>query len=341
LLKIIHQKKFIFTYIKIEYMATLKANSENIERAAKIIRNGGLVAFPTETVYGLGANGFDGIAAAKIFEIKKRPSFNPLILHISDLIQLKDIVVFRNFQTQEIIKRFWPGPLTIVLEKTDKVPDIITAGNPTVAVRMPSHRVALELLYKVGGPIAAPSANEFGQLSPTEATHVEEQIGKHIDIILDGGPCEVGVESTIIEIGEEKISLLRHGGIPVEEIEEFIGKEVERKQLQSKPNAPGQLDYHYAPKIPINFMDEANLNITRNKKVGALFLSENTYDVPFASVKILSTSGNLQEAAANLFSLLHDFETENLDLILCEKIEKAGLGWAIMDRLTKAVNKFN
>lgn len=321
-------------------MATLKANSENIERAAKIILNGGLVAFPTETVYGLGANGFDGIAAAKIFEIKKRPSFNPLILHISDLNQLEDIVVIKNFQTHEIIKQFWPGPLTIVLKKTDKVPDIITAGNPTVAVRMPSHRVALELLYKAGSPIAAPSANEFGQLSPTEAIHVEEQIGKHIDIILDGGPCEVGVESTIIEIGEEEIFLLRHGGVPVEEIEEFLGKKVGRKQFQSRPNAPGQLDYHYAPKIPINFIDEVDLNITKTKKVGALLFSENFYDFPFASVKILSSLGNLQEAAANLFSLLHELETENLDLILCEKIERSGLGWAIMDRLTKAVKKF-
>lgn len=321
-------------------MAILKANSDNIGKAAEIIKNGGLVAFPTETVYGLGANGFDGRAAAKIFEIKKRPSFNPLILHVSDPNQLKEIAVIKNEKTLDLIRQFWPGPLTIVLEKTDKVPDIITSGNQTVAVRMPSHKIALELLYKSGVPIAAPSANEFGKLSPTEAVHVEEQIGQHIDVILDGGQCEVGVESTIIEIGKNEISLLRHGGLPVEEIEEFLGETLTRKTNLPNPIAPGQLPYHYAPKIPLRFIDSMNHAELKDKKVGALFLTSNEYDFSFSSVKILSPTGNMQEAAANLFSFLHEFETENLDLILCEKIKRKGLGKAIMDRLTRAVNKF-
>ena len=184
---------------------------------------------------------------------KKRPSFNPLIIHVSDVHQLPQIVKFENSITEKIIENFWPGPLTLVLEKTDQVPNIISAGNPTVAVRMPSHKIALELIYKAGTPIAAPSANEFGKLSPTEAIHVEKQLGEKVDIILDGGPCEVGVESTIIQISGTEVSLLRHGGLPVEEVEELIGAEVIRRNLPQKPNASWSTAVPLCSKSPHSF----------------------------------------------------------------------------------------
>ncbi len=321
-------------------MGILKANSANIERAAEAIKSGGIVAFPTETVYGLGANGFDAEAVARIFEAKKRPSFNPLIMHISDVQQLDDIVRIKNPAAEKLMENFWPGPLTLVLEKTEKVPEIVTAGNPTVAVRMPDHKTALELIFKAGMPIAAPSANEFGKLSPTEADHVEEQLGDKVDIILDGGHCDVGIESTILQITPEDIFLLRHGGLPIEEIEELLGRKIEFKKTGVVPDSPGQLPFHYAPNIPIACIKDVKLSELKGKKIGALFFKENSSDFPFEEVKILSPSGNLREAAANLFSFIHELERKDIELILCEKIGGKGLGYAIDDRLTRAVNKF-
>ncbi|MFH1198204.1 MAG: L-threonylcarbamoyladenylate synthase, partial [bacterium] len=183
-------------------MKLLKATEENIAIAADVIKNGGLVAFPTETVYGLGADGLNPIAAAKIFEAKQRPSFNPLILHIALIDQLETISITDNPAIEKLIHKFWPGPLTLVLPKKEIVPDIITAGNSTVAVRMPDHPVALELIKKAGRPIAAPSANSFSQLSPTSAEHVLKQLNNKVDVILDGGNCAVGVESTILHISD-------------------------------------------------------------------------------------------------------------------------------------------
>ncbi len=321
-------------------MGILKANSANIERAADVIKSGGIVAFPTETVYGLGANGFDAEAVARIFEAKNRPSFNPLIMHISDVQQLEGIVVINNPATEKLIENFWPGPLTLVLEKTAKVPAIVTSGHPTVAVRMPDHRVALELIFKSGTPIAAPSANQFGKLSPTEAIHVEEQLGNKVDIILDGGHCDVGIESTILQITHDDVFLLRHGGLPIEEVEELLGKSIEQKNSSAAPNSPGQLPFHYAPDIPIVCAADVNFSDLKGKKVGALFFKENKSDFPFAKVKILSPTGNLREAAANLFSYIHELEHEDIELIVCEKIGGRELGYAIDDRLTKAANKF-
>ncbi|NOX16861.1 MAG: threonylcarbamoyl-AMP synthase [Chlorobi bacterium] len=321
-------------------MGILKANSANIERAAEVIKSGGIVAFPTETVYGLGANGFDAEAVARIFEAKNRPSFNPLIMHISDVQQLDDIVVIKNSVTEKLIEKFWPGPLTLVLEKTKKVPAIVTSGHPTVAVRMPDHKTALELIFKAGMPIAAPSANQFGKLSPTEAEHVEEQLGDKVDIILDGGHCDVGIESTIVQITSDDIFLLRHGGLPIEEIEETLGREIEQKVNNVTPNSPGQLPYHYAPDVPIVCINDIKLSDLKGKKIGALFFKEQNLDFPFVKIKVLSPTGNLREAAANLFSFIHELEHEDIDLILCEKIGGKELGHAIDDRLTKAAKKF-
>ncbi|TSA29184.1 MAG: threonylcarbamoyl-AMP synthase [Ignavibacteriales bacterium] len=318
-------------------MSLVKANSESIQQAAEIIKRGGLVAFPTETVYGLGADGLNPIAVAKIFEVKKRPSFNPLILHIADKDSLEKFSPIKNEKIDLLIEKFWPGPLTLVLPKTEIVPDIVTSGNPTVAVRMPNHPIALQLIESCGTPIAAPSANKFGHLSPTEAKHVEKYLGDKVDMILDGGKSSIGVESTIIQFHENEFYLLRPGGLSKEEIENEIGKIKTGKIDINKPTAPGQLPFHYSPQTPLKFFNKKFLD--KNKKIGALFFKENKIDFPFVDVKLLSMAGDLREAAANLFSHLHELEKSNLDLILVEPVEEKGLGRAIMDRLRKAANK--
>lgn len=320
-------------------MNPVKANNASILQAAEIIKSGGLVAFPTETVYGLGADGLNSIAVAKIFEAKKRPAFNPLILHIADKSWLKKFSEIQNEKVDRLINKFWPGPLTLVLPKTEIVPDIVTSGNPTVAVRMPDHPVALQLIEASETPIAAPSANKFGHLSPTEASHVAKYLGDKVDMILDGGKCSVGVESTIIQLYENEIFLLRPGGLSKEEIEKEIGEIKTGVINQDKPNAPGQLPFHYSPQTPLKFFNKKFLD--EKKKIGMLFFKENKIDFPFAEIKFLSPNDDLREAAANLFSMLHELEKENLDLILVEPIEEKGLGRAIMDRLRKATNKYN
>ena len=321
-------------------MKILKAEEKNISIAAEVLKSGGLVAFPTETVYGLGADGLDPIAVAKIFEAKQRPSFNPLILHVAELNQFKNIASTENPAIFKLIDAFWPGPLTLVMPKKEIVPEIVTSGHPTVAVRMPDHEVALKLIRESGRPIAAPSANAFSQLSPTNADHVVKQLEDKVDIILDGGNCSIGVESTIIHVKENEIILLRPGGLAVEDIENIIGKVSISKTHTKSPIAPGQLQFHYAPQIPLKFFDEVNITDYEDQKVGALFFKKNFTQINFSDEKILSPNGDLREAAANLFAHLHDFENKSLDMILVEQIEETGLGKAIMDRLRKAANKF-
>lgn len=321
-------------------MKLLEATNKNIDLAVNVLNSDGLVAFPTETVYGLGANGLCPIAVAKIFEAKKRPTFNPLILHVSSVEMLNEIAIIDNPKIEKLINNFWPGPLTLVLPKKSNVPDIVTAGLETVAVRMPNNKIALELIKKLNKPIAAPSANYFGRLSPTSAQHVSNQLGTSVDIILDGGECSVGVESTIVKILNDENLLLRPGGIPKEEIESIIGDLKYSTEVET-PNSPGQLKIHYAPEIPIYFYDENKIQNQSNKKLGGLFFQHPKLDKHFSSIKILSPKGNFREAASNLFSLLHQLENEKLDMIFVEKIDKQGLGIAIMDRLIKAVNKYS
>jgi len=322
-------------------MSIYKANHKNILLAADEIKHGGLVGFPTETVYGLGADGMNSTAVAKIFETKNRPTFNPLILHINSVEQLDSIAKINNAKTNILINNFWPGPLTLVLKKKECIPDIVTAGNDTVAVRMPANKTALELIYLAETPIAAPSANVFGKLSPTTAFHVEEQLGDKVDVILDGGKCKVGVESTILKISENEVILLRPGGLSVEKIETALNEKIIRKNISEEIISPGLLKSHYAPEIPIRFIDDINLDDYRNQNVGVLLFDRNSYNFDFKEIKYLSKNGQLREAAANLFVYLHEFENANLDLIVCEKINPVGLGSAIMDRLEKAVNKYS
>jgi L-threonylcarbamoyladenylate synthase len=307
-----------------------------IRQAAEIIRQGGIVAFPTETVYGLGADAHNPLAVARVFEVKRRPFFDPLIVHIASPAHLKKLVKDIPSSARKLTEKLWPGPLTVVLFKEEHIPDIVTAGLPTVALRMPSHPMALSLIKESKCPIAAPSANPFGYLSPTTAEHVRGQLADQVDLILDGGPCPVGVESTIVSFSENKPRLLRPGGVSLEEIESIIGK-VEINSIKDRPVAPGMLPRHYAPRTPIVLdWDEKHLDSYKGKKIGFLAFQEPKNFLQFQHIEVLSKKGDLREAAANLFSAIRRLDALDLDLILAEAVPEAGLGRAIMDRLRRA-----
>jgi L-threonylcarbamoyladenylate synthase len=315
-------------------------SAETVDQAAEILRKGGIVAFPTETVYGLGANTFNPIAVARIFEVKKRPYFDPLIVHVASQGGLDKLVSEIPPDAKKVIEQFWPGPLTIVLLKKEEVPEIVTSGLPTVAVRMPRHPMALSLIALSGSPIVGPSANPFGYLSPTTAEHVRNQLGNQIDFILDGGPCEVGVESTIISFKEKRPRLLRPGGVPLEEIESIIGQVEVHPRVEDKPLAPGMLRRHYAPRTPILLdWENKNFDFNRDKKIGLLVFQEPRWSFKFHHIEVLSKKGDFREAAANLFAAIRRLDELNLDVILAETIPEVGLGRAIMDRLRRASAK--
>lgn len=306
---------------------------ENLERAAQIIRGGGLVAIPTETVYGLGASALNAAAAAKIFEAKQRPSFDPLIVHVSDRGMLQKVVQEIPAVAEKLMERFWPGPLTLVFAKSDLVPGIVTSGLPTVAVRMPAHPVAQALIRRAGLPVAAPSANPFGYLSPTKAEHVERMLGERVDLILDGGPTEYGVESTIVLLAEKPV-LLRYGAVAVEELEKVLGSLELQVGKSERPLVPGQLPQHYAPRTPIQIAFPEAIPAGLRKRAGCLAFQQ----VPkgFKVVKVLSPTGDLLEAAAHLFEALHQLDRLGLEAIYAEPVPEQRLGRAIMDRLRRA-----
>jgi len=312
----------------------ITADRESITRAADIIRRGGLVAFPTETVYGLGADALNAVAAAGIFEAKGRPRFDPLIVHIAGTDALPLLAERPHPLAEKLIDAFWPGPLTVVLPKSAAVPDIVTAGLGTVALRMPAHPVARELIALSGTPIAAPSANPFGFISPTTAEHVERQLGDRVEMILDGGPCSVGVESTIIAFGDTGPRLLRPGGLALEEIEAIIGPVA--TALTSGVEAPGQLPSHYSPRTPVIILDDTDVAAE-----GAAYLAfrEPPAGRRYAKVEVLSPRGDLREAAARVFSALHSLDACGAPVIFAEPVPETGLGLAIMDRLRRAAKK--
>ncbi len=323
-------------------MEIVSGKTKNLERAVKILEKGGLVIFPTETVYGLGANGLDAKAAAAIFEAKKRPAFNPLILHLSSIDEIEKYCNIKNDKVFKLAEKFWPGPLTMVLPKKEIVPEIITAGHRTVAVRVPAHPVAVKLLNMCGFPVAAPSANMFGFLSPTSVNQLSEELITKVGLVLDGGKSKVGIESTIISVFDDKISMLRPGGIDLKKIEEITGKLYEPVNSDEKaPLSPGRLPYHYSPGIPLKFLNEKNLEKYSDKKKGALFFREPVNTEYFTDYRVLSPDGDLHEAAANLFEHLHYLENSGVEIILAEKIIPDGLGYAIMDRLNKAAKRFD
>jgi L-threonylcarbamoyladenylate synthase len=310
--------------------------------ASKLIREGKLVAFPTETVYGLGANGLDAKAVARIFEAKQRPAFDPLILHIGEMSDLGQVFKkpFPNLVTK-LAEKYWPGPLTIVSEKNSAIPDIVTSGLPTVAVRMPDHTIALKLIRQSGVPIAAPSANLFGRLSPTDASHVKEQLTT-IDYIIEGGKSGVGIESTIVAVNKNTIEILRPGAITAAQLkEDFPGVDVVLSNTEDHINAPGQLKSHYSPVKPLYLVDEAPGQLPEN--AGLIVFNPATYtQVLTPGVNLLSKTGDLLEAASNMFAALHDFELDNsIEVIYAIRVAEEGIGLAIMDRLKKAAYRYS
>lgn len=311
--------------------------NQDIDIAADYIREGRLVAFPTETVYGLGANALNPLAVAKIFELKERPSFDPLIVHIASVDDLDKLTVNKDSRVLQLAEKFWPGPLTIVLPKSDIVPDIVTSGLNTVGIRMPNNPIALELIRKSGCPIAAPSANKFGRVSPTTAQHVKKQL-PNVDYILDGGKTQVGIESTIITLNEKGFEILRHGVITREDLESVVPFHSGRDTSDSIV-APGMLKSHYSPNKPLYFLGDVHLNDMQRSNAG--LLSFNTTDTEgYKMVIPLSTSGNLREYAVNLFAAIHKMEESDVEYIVAEPVEEHGIGLAIMDRLRKAAFRY-
>lgn len=310
---------------------------KNIDFAADLLLKGKLVAIPTETVYGLAANALNEKAVLSIFEAKQRPFFDPLIIHLPDIDSISKYAELKDERLQKLAKTFWPGPLTLLLPKKNIIPNIVTSGLDQVAVRIPNHPLTLELLKKINIPLAAPSANPFGYVSPTEPSHVNDQLGDKIDYILDGGACNIGLESTIVGIEDGKVCVFRLGGLAIEEIEKNIEHVELRINSSSNPKAPGQLKSHYAPKKPLyigNISELINLNST--KKIAIICFGEENFQNNSYMIFDLSKTKNLPEAAINLFKFLRAADDSAADVVICEKLPDIGLGRAINDRLRRA-----
>jgi L-threonylcarbamoyladenylate synthase len=313
----------------------------DIDKAAALLQNGEVVAIPTETVYGLAANAFDAHAVTQIFKVKNRPFFDPLIVHTDSIDKIQDWVVDFPTQAKELAEVFWPGPLTLVLKKKDIIPDIVTAGNPTVGVRIPNHHTTLALLAKLNFPLAAPSANPFGYVSPTTAQHVEDQLGNAIPYIIDGGPCKVGIESTIVSFADDVPVILRLGGISVEKIRQIAGEIGLRIHQHSNPQAPGQTDSHYAPhaRFMIGKYQPTNATPEELLHTGAITFSAVNQLLPLENQIQLSKSGDLDEAASNIFAAIRILDKRGLHTIWAEALPNEGLGRAVNDRINRAAFK--
>lgn len=308
--------------------------SENISQAADLLRKGDVVAIPTETVYGLAANALNADAVIKIFSIKNRPHFDPLIVHVASLEKVADLVTDFPPKAQSLAKKFWPGPLTIVLKKKAIIPDIVTAGLDTVGIRLPDHAMTIRLLNELDFPLAAPSANPFGYISPTSAEHVVRQLGEKIPMILDGGNCRVGLESTIVDCTSEIPVILRLGGITQEQITACIGEVTVMTTSTSNPQAPGMLLSHYAPHKKIIVGVIKNLLAKHSGKKIAILSFEDEY--PRNHNYILSEKADLSEAAKNLFAALRELDNSDAEIILAEWVPNVGVGKAINDKLRRA-----
>lgn len=314
---------------------------KDIQKAKKILEAGELVAIPTETVYGLAGNAYSASATTKIFEVKNRPSFDPLIVHTDSLEKAKSFVQEIPDKVYELSRLFWPGPLTIILKKKKNIPDIVTSGMDTVAVRIPDHPLTLELLRILDFPLASPSANPFGYISPTLPEHVNEQLGNQIEYILDGGACKIGLESTIIGFEDETPVIYRLGGKSIEEIEKVAGPVIIMPHSSSNPKAPGMLKSHYAPAKPV-ILSNSIADLTsdyRHQNIGVLVFDKKINDIPEARQMVLSPKGDMKEAAHNLFAALRKLDKMDIDVILAEYVPEAGLGRAINDRLRRASAK--
>jgi L-threonylcarbamoyladenylate synthase len=315
-------------------------------RAVELLKRGEVVALPTETVYGLAANALQPAAVVKIFEAKERPRFDPLIVHLPDITWLERVA---NISTEnrelvtKLTKAFWPGPFTVILPKTDLIPDLVTSGLDTIAVRMSAHLVFSEIIQAFGSPLAAPSANRFGRISPTTAEHAMQELGGRISLIVDAGPTIHGLESTVVAIGDGEIQILRPGPITEDDLRRGIGFQpmIHRPAADATtapaPRAPGQLPSHYAPATPLQLVDDARSLIPQSgQRIGLLGWQAPSNINSFGAIRILSDKQDLGDAAVNLFRYLRELDEANLDLIWAELVPEKGLGVAINDRLRRA-----
>lgn len=326
-----------------EYNCTLVLRIEmqtivgkDIDQVIELLNQDEVVAIPTETVYGLAGNALSATAIAKIFEAKNRPKFNPLIMHVAAVEEIQKYAEIDE-ATLKLIAHFMPGPLTVLLKKKDHVPDILTAGSDKVAVRVPNHPLTQKLLQQLNFPLAAPSANPSGYVSPTSAVHVLEGLNHKIPYILDGGNCEVGVESTIIEVLQDKIIVHRLGGVAVEDIQQQTNLPVVLQTHEARPQTSGKMKSHYATKTPLYIGNtDTLLNANKGKKIAVISLKKQSVQNEHVQAFPLSENGNLTEAAANLFAVMRMIDEGNFDLIITEKFPETGLGRAINDRLGRA-----
>lgn len=312
--------------------------SKDITRAAEILTRNELVAIPTETVYGLAGNIYSDTAIKKIFALKKRPFFNPLIVHIHSADQVMELASVFPVKAQLLAKAFWPGSLTLILPKKNHIPALITAGNDTVGIRVPEHELTLELLKKLDFPVAAPSANPFTHISPTTAQHVKNYFDGNLEMVLDGGDCKNGIESTIVGFENDEPVVYRLGAIALEDITAVIGEISLKNNKEQAPNAPGMLEKHYAPRTTTYLVDDIATFIKEHpsKKIGLLLhtAAHEAYEV--SKIIYLSKEGDLKEAASNLYGAMHEMDTYNIDMIVAQRFPNHDLGKSINDRLQRA-----
>ena len=317
-----------------------KMISKDLIEARKILDANGVIGFPTETVYGLAGNIFSEIALRNIFEIKKRPFYNPLIVHLKNKEQLGLVAKEIPQKALMLAEEFWPGPLTLVLKKKNCVSDLVSAGKDTVAVRIPNHPMALELLTMLDYPLAAPSANPFQCISPTSAKHVEDYFGEIVPVVVDGGNCKRGLESTIIGFDDDKVILYRLGALSIESIESVVGEIVVLNENNKNPDAPGMLSKHYSPRkrliLTSNMTETINENL--DKQIGVLSLDSQFESNTILHSEVLSKDGNLIAAASKLYAALHRLDMASIDLIIAERMPDIGIGRTMNDRLVRAAN---
>ena len=322
----------------VEPTSSPKEQAQAISRALTLLRAGDVVALPTETVYGLAADALAAAAVVKIFETKERPRFDPLIVHLPNRGWLRRVATASKL-AEALLEKFWPGPLTILLPKTNLIPDIVTAGLPTVALRMSAHPIFSAIVRELDRPLAAPSANRFGRISPTAAAHVLEELDGRIPLIVDGGATEHGLESTIVAVQENRLTILREGPVTREQLAEFAEVSVARRS-SARPTAPGQLPSHYAPHTPLTVVENlASFEIPAGRRYGALVWSDAPVPASFVESRRLSTSSDLREAATNLFRELRALDAAGLDGLVAEATPENSLGAAIMDRLRRAAHR--
>ncbi|MDA8692528.1 L-threonylcarbamoyladenylate synthase [Saprospiraceae bacterium] len=316
--------------------------SKDIGEAAEELQSDNIIGLPTETVYGLAGNAYSEIAISKIFAVKQRPLFNPLIVHIKSANFLSEVAIEIPEKAQILANAFWPGPMTLVLKKKSHIPDIVTAGKDTVAIRVPSHPLALDLLGQLDFPLAAPSANPFGSISPTCALHVFDYFDDRLKVILDGGECQRGIESTIIGFENEVPIIYRLGSLSVDLIQDKVGPiKTKMHNGENAPEAPGMLSRHYAPSTETYLSEDVDkmIEMHSHKKIGLLLFKEFKKSIPIEQQEVLSKNGDTSEAAKNLYAAMHRLDKLNLDLIIAERLPDIGLGRTLNDKLERASKK--